>query len=148
MLSLRDDNISEEVANVLSEALSKNSNLQQLYLGNNYLQDRGVMKITEALTDTIEYLLTLDLMNNNISEAAADALASVITSCSQLEQLYLGDNKLQSTGTIKISRAIQQANCRSTLRVLDLNNNRIGSDESVSDEISRAIGNTELYSQY
>ena len=143
VLSLRDNNITEEVADVLSEALSKNSNLQQLYLGNNYLHDREVMKITEAL-NTTDYLLTLDLMNNNISEAAADALGSVITSCSQLEQLYLGDNKLQSTGTIKIARALQQANCRSTLRVLDLSNNRIGSDETVGDEISRAVGNTEL----
>ena len=143
VLSLRDDNINEEVADVLSVALSKNSNLQQLYLGNNHLQDRGVIKITEAL-NTTEYLLTLDLINNDISEAAADALASVITSCSQLEQLYLGDNKLQSTGTIKIARAIQQANCRLTLRVLDLSNNRVGSDEIVGDEISRAVGNTEL----
>ena len=145
VLSLRDNNISEEVADVLSEALSKKCDLQQLYLGNNHLQDRGVIKITKAL-NTTEYLLTLDLMNNNISEAAADALASVITSCSQLEQLYLGDNKLQSTGTIKIARAIQQANCRSTLRVLDLSNNRIGSDETVSDEISRAVANTEVLS--
>ena len=145
ILSLRDNNISEKVADVLSETLSKNSNLQQLYLGNNDLQDKGVIKISEAL-NTTEYLLTLDLMNNNISEAAADALASVITSCShdQLEQLYLGDNKLQSTGTIKITRALQQAKCRSTLRVLDLSNNRIGSDETVSDEISRAVGNTEI----
>jgi len=83
-------------------------------------------------------------MNNNISEVAADALASVITSCSQLEQLYLGDNKLHSTGTIKIATAIQQADCRSTLRVLGLSNNRIGSDETVADEISRAVANTEL----
>ena len=143
VLSLRDNNISEEVADVLSEALSNKCDLQQLYLGNNHLQDRGVIKITEAL-NTTEYLLTLDLMNNNISEAAADALASVITSCSQLEQLYLGDNKLQSTGTIKITRALQQAKCRSTLRVLDLSNNRIGSDETVGDEISRAVGNTEI----
>ena len=143
VFSLRDNNISDEVADVLSEALSKKLNLQQLYLGNNHLQDRGVIKITEAL-NTTEYLLTLDLMNNNISEAAADALASVITSCSQLKQLYLGDNKLQSTGTIKITRALQQAKCRSTLRVLDLSNNRIGSDETVGDEISRAVGNTEI----
>ena len=143
VVSLRDNNISEEVADVLSEALSNNSNLQQLYLGNNHLQDGGVIKITEALNTTC-YLFALDLMNNNISEAAADALASVITSCSQLEQLYLGDNKLQSTGTIKIARAIQQAKCRSTLRVFDLSNNRICSDETVGDEISRAVANTEL----
>ena len=143
VLNLRDNNIREEIANVLTQAIANKVKLQQLYLGNNNLQDRGVIKITKAL-NTTEYLLTLDLMNNNISEAAADALASVITSCSQLEQLYLGDNKLQSTGTIKIARAIQQANCRSTLRVLDLSNNRIGSDEAVIDEISKAVVNTEL----
>ena len=145
ILNLRDNNIKEKVANVLTQTIANKVELQRLYLGNNHLQDRGIIKITEAL-NTIEYLLTLDLMNNNISEAAADALASVITSCSQLEQLYLGDNKLQSTGTIKIARAIQQANCRSTLRVMDLSNNRIGSDETVSDEISRAVANTELLS--
>ena len=143
VLSQRDNHISEEVAGVLSEALSEKSDLQQLYLGNNQLEDRGVIRISEAL-NTTHGLLTLDLMNNNISEAAADALASVITSCSQLEQLYLGDNKLHSTGTIRIATAIQQANCRSTLRVVDLSNNGIGSDETVADEISRAVANTEI----
>ena len=142
VLTLKDNHI-KEAAGVLSEALSEKSDLQQLYLGNNQLEDRGVIRISEAL-NTTHGLLTLDLMNNNISEAAADALASVITSCSQLEQLYLGDNKLHSTGTIRIATAIQQANCRSTLRVLDLSNNGIGSDETVADEISRAVANTEI----
>ena len=144
VLSLRDNGFSnEEIVYVLSEALSNKFDLQQLYLGNNQLEDRGMIKITEALNTTCG-LLTLDLMNNNISEAAADALATVITSCKQLEQLYLGDNKLRSTGTIKIATAIQQAACRPTLRVLDLSNNGIGSDERVADEISRAVDNTEL----
>ena len=143
ILSLRDNNISEEAVYHVSQAVTKKISLQQLYLGNNQLEDGGVIKITEALITT-PGLLTLDLMNNNISEAAADALASVIISCRQLEQLYLGDNKLHSTGTIKIASAIPQAACRSTLRVLDLSNNKIGSDERVADEISRAVGNTEL----
>ena len=143
VLSLRDNNISDELADILSQALSGKSDFQHVYLGNNQLENRGVIKITEAL-NTTNGLLTLDLMNNNISEAAADALATIITSCKQLEQLYLGDNKLHSAGTIKIATAIQQAACRSTLRVLDMSNNGIGSDEGVADEISRAVGNTEL----
>ena len=143
VFSLRDDNITEKEANVLSEALSKKSELQQLFLGNNHLQDRGVIKVTRALCTT-HNLLTLDLMNNFISKAAADALVTVITSCSLLEQLYLGDNKLESAGTIKIASAIRKSECRSTLRVLDLSNNMIGSDETVGDEISRAVANSEL----
>ena len=143
VLSLRDNDINEEAVDRLSQAITRKTNLQQLYLGNNQLEDGGVIKITEALNTTCG-LLTLDLMNNNISEAAADALATVITSCRLLEQLYLGDNKLHSTGTIKIATAIQQAACRSTLRVLDLSNNGIGSDKRVADELSRAVGNTEL----
>ena len=143
VLSLRDNNINEEAVDCLSQAITRKTNLQQLYLGNNQLEDGGVIKITEVLNTTCG-LLTLDLMNNNIGEAAADALATVITSCRLLEQLYLGDNKLHSTGTIKIATAIQQAACRSTLRVLDLSNNGIGSDERVADEISRAVDNTEL----
>jgi len=90
---LRDNNINEEEADVLSQALTNRSQLQQLYLGKNHLQDRGTIKITKAL-NTAQYLLILDLMNNGITEAAADALTSVITSCSLLEQLYLDDNKL------------------------------------------------------
>ena len=144
VVSLRDNSVSDDEAIcVLSQALSEKFDLQQLYLGNNQLEDGGVIKITEAL-NTTHGLLTLDLMNNNISEAAADALASVIISCRLLEQLYLGDNKLHSTGTIRIATAIQQATCRSTLRVLDLSNNKIGRDERVTDEISRAVGNTEV----
>ena len=143
VLNLRDNNISENAVSILLQGILNKSNLQQLYLGNNQLEDRGVIKITEAL-NTTRGLLILDLMNNNISEAAADALASVITSCRQLKQLYLGDNKLLSTGTIKIATAIQQAACRSTLRVLDLSNNVIGSDKRVTDEISRAVDNTKL----
>ena len=143
VLSLRKNNIYDDATEILSKALANKNDLRALYLGNNYFNDRGVIKITEAL-NTTHGLLTLDLMNNNISEAAADALASVIISCRILEQLYLGDNKLHSTGAIKIATAIQQAACRSTLRVLGLSNNRIGSDERVADEISRAVGNTEL----
>ena len=100
-------------------------------------------KIAQALS-TSNGLLTLDLMNNNISEFAADALVTVITSCRQLEQLYLGNNKLRSTGTIKIANAIQRGACRSTLRVLYLSDNRIGSDERVADKISRTVDNTKL----
>ena len=140
---MRDNNINEEEADVLSQALTNRSQLQQLYLGKNHLQDRGTIKITKAL-NTAQYLLILDLMNNGITEAAADALTSVITSCSLLEQLYLDDNKLQSTGVVKIVRAIQQANCRTSLSVLSLSNNRIGGDETVADEISRAVTNIEL----
>ena len=143
VLDLRDNEIKQDVADVLSKAIAHKYELQHLYLGNNQLENRGVKKTTEAL-NTTHGLLTLDLMNNNISEAAADALVSVITSCRLLEQLYLGDNKLHSTGTIKIASAIQQADCRSTLRVLDLSNNRIGNDERVTDKISRAVGSTEL----
>ena len=143
VLSLRENNVCQVAAGVLSEALTNNYKLRLLYLGNNQLEDRGVMKITEALNTTYG-LVTLDLMTNDITEAAADALASVITSCRVLEQLYLGGNKLRSTGTMKIVTAIQQADCRSTLRVLGLSDNRIGSDERVADEISRAVGNTKL----
>ena len=52
VLSLRHNKISDRDVHVLSESLSEKSDLQQLYLGNNQLGDRGVIKITEALNTT------------------------------------------------------------------------------------------------
>ena len=80
VLSLRENNVCQAVAGVLLEALMNNCKLRLLYLGNNQLEDRGVTKLSEAL-NTTHGLLILDLIHNNISEAAADALAAVITSC-------------------------------------------------------------------
>ena len=145
LLNLRSNNIDEMVADVLSKVLTNKIELRQLYLGNNLLQDAGAIKIMAALNTTCGHgLHTLDLMNNNISEAVADALTTAITNCAQLEQLYLGDNKLQSTGAVKVVRAIQHGGCRSTLRVLGLSNNKIGSDDTVANEISIAVATIEL----
>ena len=142
LLNLRNNNVDEELAGALSKVLTNKTELRQLYLGNNQLQNEGAIKIMAALNTTCG-LHTLDLMNNNISEVAADALTTAITNCGQLEQLYLGDNKLQSIGAVKVVRAIQQGNCRSTLRVLGLSNNKIGSDDTVADEISVAVATIE-----
>ena len=139
LLNLRNNNIDGESAEFLSKALASKIELEQLFLGNNQLQDIGAVKIMTALISAPS-LHTLDLMNNNIGEATADALISVLTSCTGLEQLYLGTNKLQSTGAVKIVRAIQHGNCRSTVRVLGLSNNKIGSDETAAEEISLAVG--------
>jgi len=51
---------------------------------------------------------SLSISNNNISEEAADDIATVLFSNIKLQELYLDVNSLQSIGAIKIAKALQK----------------------------------------
>ena len=61
----------------------------------------------------------LDLNNNQITQEAGEALASVIMHNTRLEELYLNSNNL-GIGTVKVAKALQHI---TTLKMLDLSNN-------------------------
>ena len=107
-------------------------NLAQLCIGNNKLCDEGIMKISSSINSCS--LTTLDLSSTNITEVSVDSIVNVITSNSQLQQLFLGDNKLHSSGAIKIVTALQGSH---TIQVLGLSHNHITSE--AAGEISTAV---------
>ena len=125
-------NRSEELAPALTSIISDNKFLESLLLSDNNLNDDGVIKIAQSLCKHTK-LKIINLQSNNITEKSAEALASIISSNTGLEELYLGNNTLQS-GVITISTALKNI---SSLKLLDLNNNNI-SEEAV-DELSTAI---------
>ena len=47
------------------------------------------------------------MSNNNIDCDAAGKIATVLLRNSNLKELYLGENKLQTTGAIEIMKALQ-----------------------------------------
>ena len=132
-LNLNDNkNVSEQLAPAITSIIVRNTLIERLSLSNNNLNDDGVMKIAQSLCKHSK-LKSFNLRCNNITEKSAEALASIISSNTGLEELYLGNNLLQ-LGVIKISTALKNI---SSLKVLDLNNNNI--PDQVSDELAAAI---------
>ena len=66
------NSITSIAANVLTEFLSKNSDLQELDLSYNHLQDVGVINICEA---NISSSISFNISHNNITIKAADEIA-------------------------------------------------------------------------
>ena len=132
-LTLNDNkNRSEELIPAITSVVTKNELMKRLMLCDNNLNDDGVIKIAQSLCKHSN-LKFIDLQINKITKAAAEALASIISSNTGLEEVYLGNNQLQS-GVIKIASALQNV---SSLKVLDLKNNNIS--EQVADELAAAI---------
>ena len=110
----------------------KNNSLQKLCLKDMNLETEGTIKIGKNLQD-ISSLKVLDLQNNFITEEAGEVLASIISSNTKLEELYLGNNHLQA-GIIKVFTELKKI---SSLRMLDLENN--GMSKEVATELAAAI---------
>ena len=116
----------------------KNNSLQKLYLKDMNLETKGIINIGKNLRD-ISSLKVLDLQNNFITEEAGEVLASIISSNTKLEALYLGNNHLQA-GIIKLFTALKKI---SSLKMLDLENNKMSKE--VATELAAVIsGNNSL----
>ena len=64
----------------------------------------------------------LNIKNNNISDEAADDIASLLSQNTKLQELNLGGNHLKATGIMKIARVLKDI---STLKILNIENNNI-----------------------
>ena len=99
-LFISNNNITDGAANVLSF----NTQLQELDISYNCFQAVGIAIIMKALQGM---LTRLYISNNNITEDAADDIAAAIYGNTQLQEFDVGNNNLQSTGVIKIAKALQ-----------------------------------------
>ena len=131
------DNRSGELSSVVASAIARNKAIERLMLGNNNLNDCSIILISLSLC-RLNSLKICNLQNNNITEGAAEAVSSIISGNTGLEELYLGSNQIQS-GVVKIANNLQKL-C--SLKVLDLDNNNI--TEQVTYDLSIAIRNNVL----
>ena len=90
------------------------------------------MKISKVLQKNSS-LKTLCMGNNNITDVVANNIAAVI-SCNKMQELDVSSNGLQTTGAIKLARALQNI---STLTNLYINNNNI--KDEAADDIAAAL---------
>ena len=100
-----------KIANILNR-----NQIEELYLGGNILQTKGIGKISSGLVYT-KTLKVFDISNNGISSEAAGDIARVVSKQVQLEKLIIGRNNLQD-GLVVIIKE-----CHQTLKTLDISNN-------------------------
>ena len=123
---------SDKLAIGIAAIIAKNTHFTSLVLINNNLQSDDIIVIGQALSN-ISTLKILNFQQNQITDKAAESLASVVSSNTGLEKLGLGNNFLQF-GMKVIAKALAKI---STLKMLDLNNNILSS--KVADDISTII---------
>ncbi|XP_041663097.1 NACHT, LRR and PYD domains-containing protein 12-like [Cheilinus undulatus] len=117
-LRLSDCKLSERSCGALNSVLSS-SNLRDLDLSNNNLQDSGVDQLCGGLMDPRSTLETLRLSGCNLSERSCGALSSVLSSqSSNLRDLDLSNNNLQDSGFKQLYGGLMDP--RSTLETLRL----------------------------
>ena len=143
-LHVDDNDITEEAADDIAAVILCNRKLQLLGLSKNYLKTAGMIKLSRAL-QKISSLTILLANSNDITDQAADDIAAVVQSNSNLRVLGLSDNMLQATGAIKIAQAVQEYN-KSSFLSFTIFNNRISKE--AKDKIKAILSNNLKISCY
>ena len=125
--------ITDEAADDIAAAVSCYVHLQEFNIGKNYLQASSVIKVTKGL-QKISTITKLYINSNKITDEAADDIAVAISCNNKLQDIDISENDLETTGTIKIMKALQGIH---TLKVLYMNNNNI--TDKAADDIAAAI---------
>ncbi|XP_072567687.1 NLR family CARD domain-containing protein 3-like [Paramormyrops kingsleyae] len=118
-------NFTETCCEVLASALRSNSSqLTDLDLSDNDLQDSGVKLLSAGLGDSHCKLETLRLSFCRVTEEGCSSLASALRSnSSHLRELDLSDNDLQDSGVKLLSAGLGDSHC--TLEILRLSGCRV-----------------------
>ncbi|XP_029102243.1 protein NLRC3-like [Scleropages formosus] len=113
--------LTERCCSALASVLSSNSsNLRELYLSDNDLQDSGVQLLSAGLRNPHCKLETLRLNRCHFTDKCCEDVASALSSnSSQLRELDLSDNDLQDSGVKLLSTGLRNPDCK--LEILRLN---------------------------
>jgi len=129
LLSLSKNGITKDAGEAIYTIVCGNVLMEVLMLGKNYLQSSsGICELFKG-NNCFSRLIILDLFNNKITKECANGLADIIKSCTNLQELYLGNNMLETIGALKVLGAIKTI-C--TLRILTLSNNKITKEAASS----------------
>ncbi|CAM4584339.1 unnamed protein product [Leuciscus chuanchicus] len=109
-IKLNNCELTEKSCSVLATVLSKTI-LKELNLNNSRLLDSGVKEICEGLKKPVCELEIVKLSKCDLTEESCSALASVLSSDSNLKDLDLSNNNLQDSGVKLLSDGLKE-NCK------------------------------------
>ncbi|CAM4584282.1 unnamed protein product [Leuciscus chuanchicus] len=110
-IKLNNCELTEKSCSVLATVLSSKTILKELSLNNSRLLDSGVKEICEGLKNPVCELKILELSKCDLTEESCSALASVLSSDSNLKDLELSNNNLQDSGVKLLSDGLKE-NCK------------------------------------
>ena len=123
-LSLAGENIGDDGAKSLAQALRTNTTLQHLSHSGNQISDDGAKSLAQAL-QTNTSLRYIRLHNNQIGDDGAKALAKALQTNTTLQYVNLSNNKIGTDGAKALAQALQT---NTTLQYVSLSNNKIGAN--------------------
>ncbi|CDW85738.1 UNKNOWN [Stylonychia lemnae] len=127
-IDLKDNNIGQAGVDLLIQKviLSSNCKLEILNLENNNIGDRGIRYLCEALCQSTDNLVKLNISKNELTDQSINFIAKLITDSSSLRELKMHWNKL---GSNKLPTLIDALSKNKRLKVLDISWNALGSYE-------------------
>ena len=131
--------ITDAAANDIASVLSNNDNLEVLDVSDNYFTTYGILIIFSS--KNLSSLTELYVNRNQLTEEAADTLASVISQNNKLQVLNISRNNFCTHGVIKIAKALQSSISTLTTLCISHNNVRI---EAADDVAAVILQNTKL----
>ncbi|XP_051746179.1 NACHT, LRR and PYD domains-containing protein 3-like isoform X2 [Ctenopharyngodon idella] len=119
-LALNNCNLTDKSCSALAAVIGSDTNLKELSMNNNNLQDSGVKLLCTGLKNIKCKLEILRLSNCSVTEEGYKALASALKSnLSHLIELDLTGNDPGQSGVKKLNDLLQDPNCQlKTLRFL------------------------------
>jgi len=106
LLSLWNNNVSDEGIKHLADALKKNNTLQELYLGRNNIGDEGAKYIADMLSVN-NTLQSIGLSINDITEKGAQSIAACLSKGTSLRTVDVRHNKIGDKGAQSIAEAFE-----------------------------------------
>lgn len=132
-LSLLLNNVGEEGASYLAQALTKSSlrafsiYATELDLHDRCIGDGGVAAISKALSDPNCPLSSICIAQNSVTNSGVDFIIKALTSNTCITSLDLHSNKIDSEGAAKLASFLTSGHCTLTSLTLD-GNFTIGND--------------------
>ena len=121
-LYISNNSFTDEVTQYIAAVINSNTELREFDVSKNNLQSIGIIEIAKALQNisTLTKLYIND--NHNITDTAADDIATVLHRNTQLQELDVSKNHFEVTGIMRIAKALQGKN---TLKKLYIKKNNI-----------------------
>ena len=138
ILNISGNNISDEAANGIGDVLSHNTKLEELNLSCNSLQAAGAIKVFNSMKEIV-ILKKFSISKNSITDEATDYLVPILCHNTNLEEIDLSYNRLQTAGIVKILKGLKDI---LSLKLLKVGNGYI-TDEAASDILAVLSHNNE-----